>query len=710
MPQSKTVDSTSSLLPTTCADERAGGATDEARRMKKAASVKKQDKSDSKKKKMGTFQLLGLTVAMGGAQLVSSVQGAYGTGFLLQLGVSTQATALVWLAGPVAGATVQPIVGALSDSNTGRYRRRSWIVGATVFISIALLYLVYADSFGDAFAPGNEEAGKTLGIVVGIGGIWAVQFGLNALQASTRDLVLDLAPSTQQNTANAWGARISDLASIIGYLAGYLDLTTWSFLNWVGAGQFRRLAYISVVVLVATVTWTCCSQKEKKGVEDPGGDGGLKGMCKELWGNIKALPPQTRRVCYVQFFAWMGLFPFLFYSSTYVSDVMASSEGGNPDGDTASRAGSLALLYYALIALLFASILPWLALLGNRPFIVSYLSSRPPTHFRKLVAKALAGLTLRNFWTFGLVAHAGIMAGTFWVKTRAGATWLIASMGVVWAVEGWVPYALVMESIRELEDPALPPEQDFSDPEWPAPEKGYSRPLSPFVSSSSELDSDVDLERQSLPRHELRSGSGKKDEKKKKKDTKKHKKPTVKEKEKQEEEDLDPGPVSLGGETVPPVFPHSLFSTALLHRSNVVGAASARHHSSASSAPSYHSLDPDSARPPSSTFPHSSPPPSNPKTQEAGGAILGIHNLAIVLPQMLMAGGSALCLKIFSALSDHASTQKQETNQATNQVVWMFRVGGVAALVGAMVSRWVEETESERVYRRRMLGRVGLKG
>ncbi|BGP19638.1 hypothetical protein JCM10213v2_007733 [Rhodosporidiobolus nylandii] len=142
---------------------------------------------------MGTFQLLSLTVAMGGAQLVSSIQGAYGTSYLLQLGLSTQSTALVWLAGPVAGAVVQPVVGALSDSTPGRFRRRSWILGSTALIVLALLYTVYADAFAAAFSgdSGNEGGARTegadkAGIAVGVAGIWALQFGMNGLQASTR--------------------------------------------------------------------------------------------------------------------------------------------------------------------------------------------------------------------------------------------------------------------------------------------------------------------------------------------------------------------------------------------------------------------------------------------------------------------------------------------------------------------------------------------
>jgi solute carrier family 45 protein 1/2/4 len=43
----------------------------------------------------------------------------------------------------------------------------------------------------------------------------------------------------------------------------------------------------------------------------------------------------------------MGWFPYLFYSTTYVAEVMANELGHEPDIDKATRAGSFALLIYS---------------------------------------------------------------------------------------------------------------------------------------------------------------------------------------------------------------------------------------------------------------------------------------------------------------------------------------------------------------------------
>ena len=59
------------------------------------------------------------------------------------------------------------------------------------------------------------------------------------------------------------------------------------------------------------------------------------------------LPKPVRRVCYVQICAFMGWFPYLFYSTTWVAEVMATEIGRDPNVDDATRAGSLALLIYS---------------------------------------------------------------------------------------------------------------------------------------------------------------------------------------------------------------------------------------------------------------------------------------------------------------------------------------------------------------------------
>lgn len=73
----------------------------------------------------------------------------------------------------------------------------------------------------------------------------------------------------------------------------------------------------------------------------------------------------------------MGWFPYLFYSTTYVAEVMANELGHEPDTDKATRAGSLALLIYSfgepifgvnltVVAIIAGTLLPYLAARDRR--------------------------------------------------------------------------------------------------------------------------------------------------------------------------------------------------------------------------------------------------------------------------------------------------------------------------------------------------------
>lgn len=88
-------------------------------------------------------------VGLGGARLTRRELG-YGTPYLLSLGLSEQLTSLVWLAGPISGLIAQPLIGAVSDSSTSRYRRRYWIVTATMLLVFSGLGLAFTEPIAKA--------------------------------------------------------------------------------------------------------------------------------------------------------------------------------------------------------------------------------------------------------------------------------------------------------------------------------------------------------------------------------------------------------------------------------------------------------------------------------------------------------------------------------------------------------------------------------
>lgn len=103
----------------------------------------------------------------------------------------------------------------------------------------------------------------------------------------------------------------------------------------------------------------------------------------------------------------------------------------------------------------------------------------------------------------------------------------------------------------------------------------------------------------------------------------------------------------------------------------------------------------------------SSPRAEREPKRVGGGTILGLHNMAVVMPQFFVAIVAAGIFKLTSsrsasALRILASNPPPEAGdglQGQNDVVWVLRFGGLAAFVGIFVSRYLCETKSEREYR-----------
>ena len=93
---------------------------------------------------------------------------------------------------------------------------------------------------------------------------YLLDFALNALQASLRNLLLDITPADQLNVGNAWHSRMTQAGNIVGYGFGFFPLADIPILKWIGGTQFRKFCIVVLVVLVITVWITCWTQEEQE--------------------------------------------------------------------------------------------------------------------------------------------------------------------------------------------------------------------------------------------------------------------------------------------------------------------------------------------------------------------------------------------------------------------------------------------------------------
>ena len=420
-----------------------------------------------------TWYLILLTISLGGLQIAWSVEMSNGSPYLMSLGLSKSLMALVWIAGPLTGTLVQPYIGMLSDNcRLPMGRRKPFMLGGTAATVVALMFLAWLKELitgivGLFGADPDSQGVKNTIIVGAVIGIYVLDVAINTVQAAVRAFIVDCAPTHQQEAANAMASRILGSGNIIGYVAGYANLPKYFW--FLGNSQFKVLCAIASVGLASTILLSVAVIPERNPRLDgpaPSNKPNVLAFFATIFQSINKMPPQIYRVCQVEVFAWIGFFPLLFYTSSYIGELYVQPHLRNnphmsPEElerlyEEATRIGTYALLINSIVSLVTNMFLPFFisptydsrrepeAAQGDA---VSRRAESRQSHF--LEKLQIPGLTLRRAWFGSLVLFAGSMFCTTVVTSVNAATVLIGLAGITWAMALWAPWAIISAEISQ---------------------------------------------------------------------------------------------------------------------------------------------------------------------------------------------------------------------------------------------------------------------
>ena len=281
-----------------------------------------------------------------------------------------------------------------------------------------------------------------------------------AVQATLRALVVDCAPSHQQEDANAWASRLIGVGNIIGHLSAFANLP--ELFPFLGNTQFKVLCAIASLSLSATVAITCLCISERFSQQDNQSEGttlGLIAFFRSTFRSFTRLPPLTRKVCEVQLLNWIGWFPFLFYVSTYVGQLFVNPilerhphlSPGELDSiwEKATRVGSLSLLVYAIVSLGSNTLLPFF--INPTYSKETWRQDSSATRLDRFVhSLQIPWLTIRRAWLLSHILFAICMALTFFITSAKGGVALAGIVGISWSLTLWAPFALISLDISRL--------------------------------------------------------------------------------------------------------------------------------------------------------------------------------------------------------------------------------------------------------------------
>jgi maltose/moltooligosaccharide transporter len=202
------------------------------------------------KPRLSFWQIWNMSFGFLGIQFGYGLQNANVSRIFETLGAKVESIPILWIAAPVTGLIIQPIIGHMSDHTWNRLgRRRPYFLTGAILASLALLIMP------------NSPA-----LWIAAGMLWIMDASINISMEPFRAFVGDMLPSEQRTTGFAMQSFFIGTGAVIASLLPYL-LTNWFHIqNTAPAGQIpqsvRLSFYIGGIVFITAVLWTIFRTKE----------------------------------------------------------------------------------------------------------------------------------------------------------------------------------------------------------------------------------------------------------------------------------------------------------------------------------------------------------------------------------------------------------------------------------------------------------------
>lgn len=260
------------------------------------------------------WQIFNMSFGFLGIQFGFALQNANVSRIFQTLGAQIDDIPILWIAAPITGFLVQPIIGYLSDRTWHpRWgRRRPFFFLGALFSSFAL------------FAMPNSKALWVAAIL-----LWILDASINISMEPFRAFVGDKLPAKQQTTGYAMQTFFIGIGAVIASLLPYIFTNVFGFSNTAPEGvipdSVKYSFFIGAIVFLASVLWTVLSTDEfppediKKWEEEKLKTKGVFHGLVEIGQGIFKMPKVMLQLAAVQFFTWLALFSMWIYTTSSVA-------------------------------------------------------------------------------------------------------------------------------------------------------------------------------------------------------------------------------------------------------------------------------------------------------------------------------------------------------------------------------------------------------
>jgi len=350
------------------------------------------------------------------------------------LGAEPDKLPFLWLAAPLTGLLVQPIIGYLSDKTwhpiLGR-RRPYFLIGA-ILSSIALILM-----------PNSPSLWMAAGL------LWILDSSINISMEPFRAFVADKLPENQRTLGFSMQSLFIGLGSIVASSLPWI-LTHWFNVNNVAAtGEIpynvKISFYIGAAAFITFVMYTVFTTKEYPPTEEEIAElknkkGGIIEGFKEITQAILNMPKRMKQLALVQFLTWPGLFLMWFYYTPAVGNFIyggsadASSQIIVKDWITIVDQGKLMYTRgteFAGLTYSFQNIITFLF-----AFLIPFIASKIGNKFTHMMCLLIGGLGLISIQFIDKDSVLGLYG-------------VMAAVGIAWSSILSMPYAMLSGCLPE---------------------------------------------------------------------------------------------------------------------------------------------------------------------------------------------------------------------------------------------------------------------
>lgn len=377
------------------------------------------------KPRLSFWQIWNMSFGFLGIQIGFGLQQANMSPIYKYLGADEASLPYLWLAGPITGLLIQPIIGALSDRTWNRLgRRRPFFLFGAIASSICLLLMPFSSA-----------------VWMAAGLLWILDFSINTSMEPFRAFVGDKLPEEQRTTGFVMQSFFIGIGQTLANAAPFI-LASLGVVGVMASGIPHATLYsfiIGAICFLAAVLWTVFTSDEyppenieefrREQIKLFGGEEGffnalirlISELLKEIGEALSEMPTTMKQLAVVQFFTWFAL-PCMwqFYGLTVARHVYLAPDEKSPLFAAGTEWGGLSFAIYNVVCFLVAFLLPQIA----------KATSRKTTHF---ICLALGGLGLLSTY----FAHDKYF---LWIG--------MAGVGIAWASILSMPYVILAGAIK----------------------------------------------------------------------------------------------------------------------------------------------------------------------------------------------------------------------------------------------------------------------